>query len=50
MGGQKYEGVEGNGGIVYEQSEVDHHRGSQEKAKKVMERTIREACGKGFQK
>lgn len=30
---QKYEGVEGAGGIVYELSEVDHHRGSQAKAK-----------------
>lgn len=30
---QKYEGVEGTGGIVYELSEVDHHRGSQTKAK-----------------
>lgn len=41
VGRQKYEGVEGAGGIVYEQSEVDHHRGSQAKAKQVMEGTIR---------
>ena len=40
-GRQKYEGVEGAGGIVYEQSEVDHHTGSQAKAKEVMEGTIR---------
>lgn len=33
VGRQKYEGVEGAGGIVYELSEVDHHRGSQAKAK-----------------
>ncbi|KAG7240058.1 hypothetical protein INR49_028061 [Caranx melampygus] len=32
IGRQKYEGVEGAGGIVYELSEVDHHRGSQAKA------------------
>ena len=30
---QKYEGVEGARGIVYELSEVDHHRRSQAKAK-----------------
>lgn len=33
IGRQKYEGVEGVGGIVYELREVDHHRGSQAKAK-----------------
>lgn len=30
------------GGIVYELSEVDHHRGSHAKAKEEMEGTIRE--------
>lgn len=33
VGRHKYEGVDGTGGIVYELSEVDHHRGSQAKAK-----------------
>lgn len=33
MGRQKYEGMNGAGGIVYEQGEVDHHRESQQKAK-----------------
>lgn len=39
--------MEGAGGIVYEQSEVDHHRGSQAKAKEVMEGTIRREKGVG---
>lgn len=38
--GRKYEGVEEAGAFFYEQSEVDHHRGSQAKAKEVMEGTI----------
>lgn len=33
VGSEKYEGVEGAVGIVYDLSEVDHHRGSQAKAK-----------------